>query len=123
MKPLIAENTHEEIVRHYLNAFMASDSTGMLEQVHPAVHYERFINRKQTVLINGIESFKRYVYKLTHAYKSSFTLDAFKHKKDYVDVAFHMMVQPTDTSPEQHTAGHAQFWFMDEKIFQIVVEV
>lgn len=57
---LIAESTREQVVRDYFEAFIAQDIDRLIENIHPAIFYQRSINGRLEVSVNGIKDFRNF---------------------------------------------------------------
>lgn len=114
--------THEEIVRDYLDAFRKCDVDAMLRNIHPAIHYERYIADQAETIDNGAESFKDFLARSAVGMdEHSLELLRVKADQDQVAIDFRVITSAPYQQSDKPMKGNAVFWFMDDKILQLVV--
>lgn len=124
MNTLLTRNTQEEIVLNYLQAFSDEDVNAMLQNIHPAIHYERYISGLAETIDNGSKSFRDFLERSAIGMDAkSLELIQLVSESDRVDISFTVITTQPYHARERAMKGYAKFWFMDEQILQLVVEL
>jgi hypothetical protein len=123
METLHKQDPQEEIVREYLDAFTQGDVNGMLRNIHPAIHYERYIGDQPETIDNGAESFRSFLSRSAAGMdEQSLELLRIKAEPDQVTIDFRIITSTPAYQPaDKPMKGNAVFWFMEGQILQMVV--
>lgn len=123
MKTLVLEQLQDEILRDYLQAFIAYDVEGMTRHLHPAFHYERMLNGKIELIINGQEDFRTFLNsRVAHLAGGTIQLLARNVERDRTEFQFQVLSNDTQVSTRP-LKGSAVFWLLDKLIFHLVVDL
>lgn len=122
---LLAESTREQIVREYFEAFIAKDIDRIIQNIHPAIFYQRSINGRLEVSVNGIENFRNFATN-QRSVLDEFTFEISKmnqdkYYNDRVEAVFSSIQYRANTRVK--LTGSAVFWFTDKQIIQLAVEI